>query len=400
MAHNPLRWLTNKSLFFALVLIWSVAMLGLAFKVGIQHDYGYYLMHWDLVREGTNPWTHNNSFPPNTYGPAYNALAYFAPIYQLLPKLGILAVFLIANFLFVKRLYFTRPDLSQSLLYLVLIPLNFLVISVTSVFGDNDTLVAAFVAFAILTRFRNQMILAGVMLGIAVLLKYYPALLIPFFCLNDRRFEWRPAISAAITTAIGGFIAWLIWGGDFLFSLTFGVSRDATYLSPIFAMKNHPELITPRIVEFLTNNNTLIVVLVGLAMFLAAYKFRFTWLEASATGLFACLVAYKVGHAQYYLAWLIVLVALVIHGDRRSKYMVYAFLPFVALLEIFQFSYFIRINGFWKTELGLDQNVGIAVFILAIATLVFTFFSNAMRAARATKTEAVHLETTRHSAHL
>jgi Glycosyltransferase family 87 len=372
---SPLRWLTNKSLLLAVIVVWSVLMLALGYKVGVQHDYGYYLMHWDLVREGLNPWTHNDSFPPNTYGPAYNVLAYLAPIHTLLPKLLMIAAFLAANIFFALKLVRSNPELSQTLLYFILVPLNFLVISVVALFGDNDTLVAALVAFAVLARFKNQLVVAGILLGVAVLLKYYPALLIPFFCLNDRRFNWRIVISAAITTSIGGITAWLIWGSDFLFSLSFGATREATYLSPLFALKNHPEVAPAALVDFLTNNNTAFVLILAAITFILTYKLKFTWLEASATGLFVCLVAYKVGHAQYYLAWLVLLVGLVIQGDRRSKNLVYAFLPFVVLLESFQFTYFIRMNGYWETELGIDQNVGTAVFVIVVITLLYIFLS-------------------------
>ena len=383
MSGKRLRLLTNRSIVIGAIVVWSILLLGLSYKVGIQHDYGYYLHHWELVRAGLNPWTHNDSYPPNTYGPIYNLFAYLVSAQQLLPKLVLTLAFLVANIFLLLQLFRTRPEISKIATYLFLIPLNFLVISVVSIFGDNDSMVAALIAFAVVARFRNQLIAAGILLGLAMLLKYYPALLIPFFCLNQRRFVWKPAIAATITIALGGAIAWLTWGSDFLYSLTFGASRDATYLSPLFAFKSQAMFTSTPVVDFLIGDNMIFVLLVALASLAASYRLRFTWIEASATGLFVCLVTYKVGHAQFYLAWIVLLVGLLIQGDRRGKYMVYAFLPFVALIEVFQFSYFLRSNQFWVTTYPIDQNVGFAVLAIAIVTLVFIYFSRVMKHARA-----------------
>ncbi len=45
------------------------------------------------------------------------------------------------------------------------------------------------------------MILAGVLLGLATLDKYYPALLIPFFALDARVWQPRLILSALVTIA-------------------------------------------------------------------------------------------------------------------------------------------------------------------------------------------------------
>ncbi len=386
MGHKQLNWLTNRSVIMGAILIWSILLLGLSYKVGIQHDFGYYLHHWELVRDGLNPWMHNETFPPNTYGPIYNLLAYLVPVQQLLPKLVLTLAFLIANISLVLQLFRNRPELSRVAAYLFLIPLNFLVISVVSIFGDNDSMVAALIAFAMLARFRNQLVAAGILLGLAMLLKYYPALLIPFFCLNQRRIVWKPAIAAVITIVIGGVLAWLAWGSDFLYSLTFGATREATYLSPLFAIKSHSAFGSNAIDDFFITNNMIFVLIVAALAFLASYKLRFTWIEASTTGLFVCLVTYKVGHAQFYLAWIVLLVGLLIQGDRKGKNLVYAFLPFVGLIEAFQFSYFMRSNQFWDPTLPIDENIGFAVLGLGLATLGFIYFSPHMRKVRADST--------------
>ena len=58
-------------------------------------------------------------------------------------------------------------------------------------FGLNDGFVAALVIGAVLARRDGRIVLAGVLLGLATLDKYYPALLIPFFALDDAHASTR-----------------------------------------------------------------------------------------------------------------------------------------------------------------------------------------------------------------
>ena len=82
-----------------------------------------------------------------------------------------------------------------------------------------------------LARRDGRLLLAGVLLGLATLDKYYPALLIPFFAMDVRRIEPRLIVSSLVTIAVGLGAATARWGSDWLEALTYGISRDATILS-------------------------------------------------------------------------------------------------------------------------------------------------------------------------
>lgn len=62
--------------------------------------------------------------------------------------------------------------------------------------GHLDSMVMAFIVFALLFRYRNQPILTGVFLGLAVLTKFYPLVLFPALY---RRGDWKmPATMAGL----------------------------------------------------------------------------------------------------------------------------------------------------------------------------------------------------------
>lgn len=334
---------------FAAIGVWSLAMLWLSIVSGTRHDYNSYLSQWKLVLSGANPWLTDNS-----YGPLHNLLAYALSFDVLGPKLLIVTAFLAANALLVAELLRTARFPGDYVVYVLAVPANLVVVTVASTYGLNDALVAALVAGAIVARCRGHMGVAGCLLGLAVLLKYYPIFLVPMFALDKGRLRWNLILSAAAVTLLGIASAMLIWGNAFLTALTYGAERHPKLLSILYALQSNPQLIGGQdVLDFLIRINAVVVFLVNVLVFLAAWRMRVHWLEASVLSLFLTLATYKVGHQQFYITWLILVAALPLAASDSARRLAWLSLPYMLFLDVFQWGYAISWLHVSSSEDGL-----------------------------------------------
>ena len=75
---NPAAW--QILLVASATVLWSLLMLWLCYGE-IGGDYRSYLRQWQLVLDGDDPWSTNN-----TYGPLHNVLAFLMPWGPFAPK--------------------------------------------------------------------------------------------------------------------------------------------------------------------------------------------------------------------------------------------------------------------------------------------------------------------------
>ncbi|HEX4297640.1 MAG TPA: glycosyltransferase 87 family protein [Devosia sp.] len=318
-----------------LLLLFSVLALVVTYVGGIRHDYIYYLQQWQLVLDGADPWSGNNA-----YGPLHNAFALLVPLHPLAPKLLSAACLLLANGMLVLALLRIRPFAAWRDTYLLAFAGNLLILVSAFWFGLNDGFVAALLIGAVLARRDGRLLLAGLLLGLATLDKYYPALLIPFFALDARLVQPRLILAALVTIVLGiGAAIWL-WGGDYLEAITYGVSRDATILS-IF----HPLAVLGRrigagdAVDLVVRFNGPLVLLVWLAAIGAAWLRRDNWLTSACWGFFAVLLAYKVGNPQYWVAWLTLVACLPLLDSPDADRLARLSWPYAIFLSLFELGY-------------------------------------------------------------
>ena len=335
----------------------------------VQHDYIEYLKQWKLILNGAAPWSNNNA-----YGPIHNLLAFLVPFGQFAPKLVIVGAMLCANILLFSKII-TTPRYENSLLaYFLFIQANFLIVCMGVIYGLNDALVAAFVVAALLARFRGYLFFSGALLGLAVLLKYYPLVLIPLFALENCRFRWRLVLGGATVIALGVLLATWAWGPGFLHAMAFGADRRAKLLSILAALSSYPFLVGGKgVVHFLIATNALVVVAVAAASVAVAMRASLHWLEASVLGFLAVLLSYKVGHQQFYIPWLFLVAALPLSGARSSARLAWLCLPFALFLSAFQWGYSFGSDGYRETLGVVRDSVGFLAFGLGVATIVAYF---------------------------
>lgn len=352
---GPLMW--------SIVAIWSCAMIWLAIKSGFQHDYVAYLQQWRLVLSQADPWATDNA-----YGPLHNLLAYLLPIGELAPKLAIVAVLLAANAALVSTLHASVAGRWLTV-YLLAVPANCLVISMAFAYGLNDALVAAFVVAATVARHRERLIIAGAFLGLAVVLKFYPIVLVPLFAMDSGRIRPRLILAAGVVVLIGMGTAALVWGEAVFRPILFAADREPKILSILSALSFHPHLVGGQgVLDLLVRTNMVFVCAAGLLSVVVAWSTRLHWLEASVLGLLAVLVTYKVGHQQFYLPWLFLVAAVPLAGTGSARRLAWVCIPMVLFLSIFQWGYAYGSDGYRQILGGVRQNVGFFAFALAVVT--------------------------------
>lgn len=342
--------------------LWTVFAFGYSITRGIVHDYPAYLDQWENILAGGDPW--DGSMPArNAYGPVHTIMAPLIEIHPLLPKLLMVAAFLAMNLIFIRRLSLQRTATWQVALYALFIPLNGCILIWGIAYGDNDILVAALVGFALLARSDKRLMLAGFLLGLAVMLKFYPLALIPLFALDRRSISLRLMITAGITTFAGLFISFLYWGGNSLSSILFASQREPS-MNSIWALLIEHGLLrnSPEIEQLLIDYNIFLVGLVFCAWIAAAWWWKVPWLPSSIVGLLLILLTYKVGHGQFYVSWLVLCAGLTLQRSQRDQNLAIACLPAALGASV------VAVGFDLQRELGALPQVG--SFLFAWVTLI------------------------------
>lgn len=353
----------------ALTAIAALSALALVVTVlgGVRHDYVDYLAQWQLVRGGIDPWSTNSA-----YGPLHNAFALLVPLHPLAPKLFAATALLLANALLLVAMLRTRPASEWLNTYLIALGINVLVLTTAFWLGLNDGFVAALILGAVLARRDGRLILAGVLLGLATLDKYYPALLIPFFAIDARRIEPRLLLSSVATILLGiGAAVWL-WGTAWLEAVAFGISRDATILSIIRPIASLGRTLgIGDVTDVLVRFNGPLVLLVWISAIALAWYRRDNWLVGACWGFAALLFTYKVGNPQFWVSWLVLVAALPLLQRADADRLARLAWPMALFLTLFQLGYIFLVPAYYQGQWRWVNDVaGVPAFALGVWMLV------------------------------
>ena len=353
----------NRNRLIVGLVIVSVAVLVVTILSGVRHDYGDYLRQWDLVLAGLNPWSGNNA-----YGPLHNVFAWTVPLHALAPKVLTATSLLVANGLLVVTLAAVRPFSEWRDNYLIAFALNALVLISAFWFGLNDGLVAALIIGAVLARHRERFAIAGILLGLAALDKYYPALLIPFFALHPKQFQHRVILAALMTIFVGLVLASWLWGAALLQAIGYNVSRDATILSilrPIAVLGR--QLGIGDTTDLLVKFNSPLVIAVWIGAFVVAWRRRENWLIGACLGFFAVLLTYKVGNPQFWVSWLALVATLPLLNTPEADRLARLSWPYAIFLTIFEIGYVVLQPQYYQGQwLWVNDVVGVPSFGLGV----------------------------------
>lgn len=274
----------------------------LAIVTGFRHDYVAFTLQWGAILQGKDPWDLDDSIPVNAYGPLFNTIAFIFAIHPLAPKLLFnLAWFGSATYLAKVLLRHYQLSSLTALAVVFSLFLNPFFWLTIAEYGLFDILPAISCLSALVFIYRRRFYWAGLLLGLGVLLKIYPIVLLPFLMIDGRRLNIAPALSCIGTVAMGLLISVGIWGQSTFSPFLFAQARDSKILS-IFRFlrgKASPLRLFVDQPNWDAYSVYAIALFVGAVLLLVWVKNLETSLAAT-VGIVTTLTFYKVGHSQFY----------------------------------------------------------------------------------------------------
>jgi hypothetical protein len=305
----------------------------LVFFRGSIHDYVAYERQWYLINSG-----YPDLATDNVYGPIHFVLAYLWSVNSLAPKLIMFLLLSISFAPLFYRLAHTETKRTK-LLFFCLLPFNFLTLSISGSFGLNDTLVAAFVLACILSYAQSYFKLAGILLGLAILVKIYPLVFLPFLGLRNRKLIWPLLYSSILTVLIGYSLAFYIWQKSVVSAFLFGIERDPKYFNYLGSWFYRLNRQYDSWLSFLSDWNAYVCVIALLLLFVLFFLKRF---DSIATGFIAFLILmtlYKGSSQQYFLPWVSVWGYMLLVKNETTQRLASFATPYVCFLSMFALGY-------------------------------------------------------------
>jgi hypothetical protein len=280
--------------------------LWFALAVGPQQDYVAFLKIWSRVLEGQDPYA-NDPLAINAYGPAFNVFSALVLIHPLAPKFFFTLVWMLVD-LYLVRLVRGRDLEGQRILsvHLVLVANPYFWIEIPY-YGHFDIVVAACCLGAVHCCAAGRHVASGLLLGIGILLKFFPLALLPFLVMDRKQFRPRLLVATVGMVAYGMSMGYAYWGGAVFSPLSYAVQRGASGASifndvPFLAERFHVDLapIMSMSLPLLTG--------AGATLFVVAWM---CWLDSKTSSVLAGLLVlmfYKVAHPQFFTLPIVLLV--------------------------------------------------------------------------------------------
>jgi|WetSurMetagenome_2_1015567.scaffolds.fasta_scaffold09719_6 alpha-1,2-mannosyltransferase len=188
-------------LFFAFIvsLIYILKILFIPSYFDFQHYYNAL----QAFIHGDNPYT-SVKFPFAYFAYPPSAILFLLP-FTVLPLIISEKIYMIFSFiclfLSIKILFklFQIPMRSWLSIFLIILILNFFPLKFTLVMGQINIVILLLLTFFIYCYKKNRQYLSGIALAIALSLKIFPALLIPYLLINKR---WKILTSVLITLVL------------------------------------------------------------------------------------------------------------------------------------------------------------------------------------------------------
>ena len=282
---------TVLAMFAALFLCWTLV-------IGIGHGANVdYLAEWREVLAGHDPWRPGPSLPLNAYGPLFNALAVLVWISPVAPKVVFAASYIgFVAWLGLRVALRSDGAIDRGVLWLcILNPFPWIEIAH---FGFFDVLVGIACVAAVHAARRGHDWRAGAWLGVGILLKFVPVVLLPFLAMRQRRPHPAVVAAAIAVSGLGLAISIAIWGRSTLDPILFASNRPA--VMSIYALLGSPDSPLRIGVPFdLARLEKPLLIVAGGAMF-AWCQWRRAGLALSALlAILVTLLSYRSGYNNY-----------------------------------------------------------------------------------------------------
>jgi hypothetical protein len=281
------------------LIVFAAMFLALTIFSGIRGDYLSYLSEWKVVLAGRVPWLYR---PVNAYGPLFNVLAPLVWLNPLANKLLFAFSYLCYVIWLIKDFALRRGMIALSLPWLVFWLLNPFPWVQIAYFGYFDVLVALACVAAVHSFINRRDGACGTYLALGILLKYLPAVILPFLAFNDRRLHIRMLGLCVGLVTFGLAISIAIYGKSTLFPLLLAATRPSTWSiyaglastqSPLRLVWDWPS------VDSLDWLEKPLLIPAGFAVFLWCFVCRTRPALSAALAVLVTLVFYRVGFINY-----------------------------------------------------------------------------------------------------
>lgn len=355
-------------------LLYAVSFFGFALINAPPGDYPLYMVQWEHVLEGENPWA-DHGIAQNAYGPLHNAFALAHYLSPLLPKAIFALSSIFSSFLLLRRIADDgHITIGWRSIFLALaFPLHPLIVFSSFHMGFNDVVCMALIIIAFSLKESERQTLAGAAVGLAALMKFYPIFFAPFLMIGANRvIQLRAGVAAGLVFIAGMAIGYAIWGDAVFTPFQFAAGRGAKLLSIYRAIEAFPQLVGgEEIVRFLLDTNKYAVLGAAAGIFLLLFSIGARWNIAAVIGVLTILTAFKVGHQQFYMPWLAAYAWLIANPKSRDDLVVAKRLAPAALwLGIFACIYEAASHMQYADEQVLDDYISIPSFIIATLSIV------------------------------
>ncbi len=291
---SPFPWLSPPVWTIAASLSILAAVVA-TLLVGARGDYAAYMLQWDLILSGDDPWSTNNA-----YGPGYNLLAILYALHPMLPKVVFVSAWQASSWYVLHRLACRGVARPWLIFWLAALPFNPLFWAFPVVYGQVDMLVAALCLVSLACRQANRNSAAAVALALAVLMKVYPIVFAPFLALDGRRINLGFLVTFVAVIVTGLALSLLLWGESTFHAITFNAGRGSAILS-IFRFLRGDASPLQAWVDNVDYLSIPAMALGGGLVFALAWKWRMPHVPGALAGILVTLMFWKVGFHQYFL---------------------------------------------------------------------------------------------------
>jgi hypothetical protein len=285
----------------AALVVFSAAFLALTVFSGAHGDYNSYLDEWIVVLGGGDPWRGLlfNVYPFNAYGPLFNVMAPLVWINPLTNKVLFAFCYLVYVIWLIKDFAPRQGFVALSWPSIGLWLLNPFPWQQIAYLGYFDVLVSLACVAAVHSLVGRKDGASGTYLGLGILLKYIPIVILPFLVFSERRFHFRLLSFCVGVVILGLIVSVLIWGTSTFFPLTLAATRSSAWSIYVVLASTHsplrPFLNSPT-VDWLEKP---LLLTAGLATFAWCILRQIEPALSCTLAILVTLLFYRVGYANY-----------------------------------------------------------------------------------------------------
>lgn len=377
-----------KNIFVILCLLAFFGAILFIKMIPPRQDYLAYSFQWKNILDGQDPWEQDSSgtlfidtSTINAYGPLFGVFALLFKVHPNCPRF-LWSLFWFSSVFYIIFLLFRSTSCNQNLKYLL--PLLFLVSPLfwlqNVYYAKFDIVVAVLVFFSIMFIDRDNNKAAGILLAIAIALKYYPLVFVPILAYSNRKLNrsFLGAVTFSLILIFG--CTYLLWGTSFLFALTFASSRSSQYLSLFRFLRSDYSPLNS--IWGISNIDFLSTPLLAFscALFFIIYAYRKLDYRSGIVLIYIItLLLYKVGHEQYHILLHYLLLLWLIRQKRIGLFNWIVLVSYSMFINLFAVAYFMSPSIEWWNILTDTVGILSAFLLILLFVTVFTTANHEMK---------------------